>query len=49
MKDRIANDEVSVIYCPIEEMIADLFAKPLQGELFVKFRDLILGITINES
>jgi hypothetical protein len=49
MKDRIMNDEVSIVYCPTEEMIADFFTKPLQGEIFMKFRNLILGITINES
>jgi hypothetical protein len=26
-------------------MIADFFTKPLQGALFVKFRDIIMGIT----
>ena len=31
-------------YCPTEEMIADYFTKPLQGSLFKKFRNLILGI-----
>jgi hypothetical protein len=26
-------------------MIADFFTKPLQGKLFAKFRDVIMGIT----
>jgi hypothetical protein len=26
-------------------MIADFFTKPLQGALFAKFRDIIMGIT----
>ena len=26
-------------------MIADFFTKPLQGKLFRKFRDIIMGIT----
>ena len=48
MKDRIEKDEVSVIYCPTAEMIADFFTKPLQGEIFIQFRDMILGISAPE-
>jgi hypothetical protein len=48
MKDRIEKDEVSVIYCPTAEMIADFFTKPLQGEIFIQFRDMILGIRVPE-
>ena len=29
-------------------MIADYFTKPLQGALFRKFRDLIMGIDMND-
>ena len=35
-------------YCPTEEMIADFFTKPLQGALFYKFRDAILGINASD-
>ena len=42
--DRIKNGEVSVQYCPTLDMIADYFTKALQGSLFRKLRDLILGI-----
>ena len=42
--DRIKNKEIRVQYCPTEEMIADYFTKPLQGSLFKKFRNMILGI-----
>ena len=45
IKDRIDNGEISVVHCPTEDMIADFFTKPLQGSLFVKFRDIIMGIT----
>jgi hypothetical protein len=31
--------------CPTTKMIADYFTKPLQGSLFVKFRDLVMGTT----
>lgn len=42
--DRIKNKEIKVMYCPTEEMIADFFTKPVQGKLFIKFRNAILGI-----
>ena len=42
--DRIARKEIAVQYCPIKEMVADYFTKPLQGELFYKFRDQIMGV-----
>ena len=41
--DRIEKKEVSVEYCPTEDMIGDFFTKPLQGSLFRKFRALILN------
>ena len=34
-----------VEYCPTGEMVADYMSKPLQGKLFVKFRDLIMGVS----
>jgi hypothetical protein len=42
--DRIQNGEIEIEYCPTEEMLADFFTKPLQGSLFVKFRNRILNI-----
>ena len=30
-------------YCPTGDMIADYFTKPLQGTLFRKFREVIMG------
>ena len=43
--DNVKRGEVEVSYTPTNDMIADLFTKPLQGNLFVKFRNLILNIT----
>ena len=42
--DRIMKGELSVKYCPTLDMIADYFTKPLQGSLFRKLRDLVMGI-----
>jgi hypothetical protein len=41
--DQIHNNELSVEYCPTEEMIGDYFTKPLQGKLFYKFRQRIMN------
>ena len=43
IKDRVKSEGIKVEYCPTEKMIADFFTKPLQGALFRKFRDIILG------
>jgi hypothetical protein len=40
----VAKKEVSIMYCPTKLMVADCFTKPLQGSLFYKFRDQILGV-----
>jgi hypothetical protein len=47
IKDRVEKEEVNIIYCPTEHMIADFFTKPLQGKLFIEFRNKILGIDPN--
>jgi hypothetical protein len=41
--DCIANQEISVEYCPTGKMVADYFNKPLQGTPFRKFRDIIMN------
>ena len=43
IKDRCESEGIEIKYCPTEIMIADFFTKPLQGNLFRKFRDVILG------
>ena len=45
IQDRIKNKEISVKYCPTDQMLADYFTKPLQGAKFILFRDMILGIS----
>jgi hypothetical protein len=53
IKDRLHTEGIEVKYCPTELMIADFFTKPLQGTLFRKFRDVIMGHqhvnTLNQS
>ena len=42
--DKLERKEVSAIeYCPTEEMLGDILTKPLQGSLFKKFRNAIMG------
>ena len=43
IKDRLKSEGIKVVYCPTGKMIADFFTKPLQGRLFRKFRDVVLG------
>ena len=42
--DRVKQGEVSVVWCPTGDMIGDFATKPLQGALFKKFRDQIMGV-----
>ena len=42
--DQIKNGIIVIEYCPTENMIAYFYTKPLQGKLFYKFRDQVLGL-----
>ena len=42
--NRIKQGEVSVVWCPTGDMIGYFSTKPLQGALFKKFRDQIMGV-----
>ena len=44
IKDRLLTEGVDVMYCPTAKMLAGFFTKPLQGSLFRKFRDVIMGL-----
>ena len=37
IKDRIDNGEIQVKWCPTDEMTADFFSEPLQGQKFCDF------------
>ena len=43
VKDVMKSDGMEIRHCPTLKMLADFFTKPLQGQLFYKLRDVILG------
>ena len=44
MTDKVKNGEVSIIYKPTHDMVSDYLTKPLQGKIFAKHRDALLGL-----
>ena len=42
-KDQLGWEGIQAKYCPTGQMVADFFTKPLQGNLFKKFKAVILG------
>jgi hypothetical protein len=42
--DRVCAKDVTIEHCPTEEMVADYFTKPLQGQLFRKMRAAIMNL-----
>jgi hypothetical protein len=49
VSDRVKNGELSIEYCPTDNMIGDFFTKPLQGAKFRKFRQSVLNLLSNGS
>lgn len=43
LKQFLDSQELQVVFCPTDKMVADILTKPLQGECFAKGRDFILG------
>jgi hypothetical protein len=43
--NRVESGEIRIEHCPTGIMIADYFTKALQGALFWKLRDMIMGNT----
>ena len=41
--EQIKKKAIHVTHCPTKEMIGDFFTKPLQGSLFIKMRNYVLG------
>ena len=48
IKERINTGEIRLSYLPTKEMIADLLTKPIQGKLFTKLRDRLLGRMVDD-
>ena len=44
LTDRVKDNELKIIYCPTKEMVVDFFTKPLQGILFLTYRNAVLGV-----
>jgi hypothetical protein len=45
IKDILEREEIDLKHCRTECMLADFLTKPLQGALFRRLRDIIMGIT----
>ena len=45
VKDISEQEQIKIKHCPTKRMIADYFTKPLQGSLFKKLRNIIMGAT----
>ena len=43
IKDILKRENIELIHCPTERMIADFYTKPLTGSLFRKLRDIVMG------
>ena len=43
-KEKVDSKVVDIADCPTEDMVADFLTKPLQGNLFQKLCDQIMGL-----
>jgi hypothetical protein len=44
IEDKIDKGNINIEHCPVEEMLAAFFTKPLQGTWFLTLRDHIMNI-----
>ena len=42
-KDRVDSGDIEIAFCGTENMVVDFMSKPLQGSVFRRFRDSIMG------
>ncbi len=47
--DFLNQQTIKIEYCPTQDMLANILTKPLQGNQFVKMRDMLLGLWIEGS
>jgi hypothetical protein len=43
IKDRLGLENMTVVYCPTEQMLADFFTKPLRGSLYRRLKAVVMG------
>ena len=43
LTNQVEKQQLKIEYCPTMEMVADHMSKPLQGHLFNRFKDQIMG------
>ena len=41
---KIKSKELRIVHCPTDKLVADYNSKPLQGGLFIKHRNTLLGV-----
>ena len=41
--EQVQNKTIHITHCPTEEMVADFLTKPLQGSLFTKMHNYVMG------
>ena len=46
--NRVNSGNIKVVYCPTERMLVDFFIKPLQGGVFKKFRNAVMGYDMSD-
>ena len=46
--DRQASNELTILWCSTNDMVADFFTKPLQGAKFRHFRKLIMNLKCDD-
>lgn len=44
IKDSINSKEVAVKHCPADDMVADFFTKPSQGQKSIEFRRFVMNL-----
>ena len=45
IKDHLERNNIQITYCKSEAMIAHFFTKPIHGSLFIKMRNIIMGLS----
>ena len=45
VSDLVKRGEVTIKYCPTEDMIADYMSKPVVGGKFIQLRDYVMNLT----